>query len=141
MYISDSKLWKEGKEIGSRISFNCFGFWESLWGIIFCSSNYRVKKHKIIRGASFDIQMMKREEALPPSKIKHPLFPSSVSQIKSLVSFLGRNHCTISHDSKQVLFPTIDYVEFSVSLRTFESQSGPLIWDGGSISMSICKIL
>lgn len=35
---------------------------------------------------------------------------------------------------KQVLFLTLDYVEIDVSLDARKSQTGLLIWDGGSFS-------
>ena len=65
---------------------------------------------------------------LPPSQIKRPIFLFGMSKINSLVSLLGHNQCTISHNSKQVLILTVDYFESSVSLKTCESQTELLTW-------------
>ena len=82
--------------------------------------------------------------SLVPPQIKGPTFTLvflclklrvlpfiyGMSQIKSLVSFMGHNQLTKSHGGNQVLFLTIDYVKDGVSISLMcESEIGLLISD------------
>lgn len=65
---------------------------------------------------------LKKKDILPVSKIKSPLFLFQTTQIKSIFSFPGHGQCTVSHDTKQVLYLIIGYFEIGVSLKKCESQ-------------------